>query len=173
MMFSVAAEAIEEEGISFNFDILQTNLLNLVILIGVLVYFGRKVLGNILSERRTKIAEAIQEAETRQKQAAEALAQEQKKLAEAQAEAEKIRQDAQVRAERVSRDILAQAEADIERMQATADQDVSSQQDRVMEELKQRIAAMAVERVTGELESRLDEDKQRRIIDRSIAQLGG
>ncbi|MGK7946728.1 MAG: F0F1 ATP synthase subunit B [Microcystaceae cyanobacterium] len=167
------AEEAAEEGIGLNFDVLQTNLLNLAILIGVLVYFGSKVLGNILSERRTKIAEAIEEAQTRQKEAAAALAQEQEKLAKAQANAEKILQEADSRAEAVRKQILEQADADIERMKATADQDVSSQQDRLVEELKQRLAAMAIERVTGELSDRLDEDKQRRIIDRSIAQLGG
>ncbi|MGK7931351.1 MAG: F0F1 ATP synthase subunit B [Microcystaceae cyanobacterium] len=170
-ILAMAEEA--EEGIGFNLDILQTNLVNLVLLIGVLVYFGSKVLGNILGERRTKIAEAIEEAETRQKEAAAALGEEQKKLAQAQAKAAEIRQEADTRAETVRQQILAQADADIERMKATAEQDVSSQQDRLVEELKQRLAAMAIERVTGELSDRLDEDKQRRIIDRSIAQLGG
>jgi F-type H+-transporting ATPase subunit b len=162
-----------EEGFGLNFNILQTNLFNLVLLIGILVYFGSKVLGNILSDRRTKIAEAIEEAETRQKEAAAALKQEQEKLAQAQAKAAEIRKEADTRAETVRQQILAQADADIERMKATAEQDVSSQQDRLVEELKQRLAEMAIERVTGQLSDRLDDDKQRRIIDRSIAQLGG
>ncbi|MEM1254426.1 MAG: F0F1 ATP synthase subunit B, partial [Cyanobacteria bacterium P01_H01_bin.21] len=32
--------ASEEGGFGLNFDILETNLINLVIIIGVLVYFG-------------------------------------------------------------------------------------------------------------------------------------
>lgn len=169
----LATEAAEEGGFGLDLNIFETNLFNLAILVGLLVYFGRKPFLKILSDRRTQIAEMIQEAEGRQAKTASALADQQEKLAQAKAQAEKIRQEAQVQAERVKNQILAQAEADIERMQETAARDMSSQQDRVIEELKQRIAALAIERVTGDLGSRLDEDKQRRIIDRSIAQLGG
>jgi F-type H+-transporting ATPase subunit b len=45
---------------------------------------------------------------------------------------------------RRTRSILEQAAADIERMKASAAQDLSSQQDRVVRELRQRVVDMAL-----------------------------
>jgi F-type H+-transporting ATPase subunit b len=163
----------EEGGFGLNVDILETNLINLVIIIGVLFYFGSKFLGKTLSTRKAEIEEAIVEAEQRKKDAAAALAEQQQKLAQAKQEAQKILADADQAAMRAKDAILAQAQADVERMKATAQQDLSSQQARVRRELQQQIAAMAVQRSEAELPNRLNDDLQRRLIDSSIALLQG
>ncbi len=165
--------AAEEGGVGLNFDILETNLINLAIIAGVLVYFGSKFLGKTLSTRQATIESAILEAEQRKQAAATALAEQQQKLAQAQEEAKKILADAEQAAARSRESILAQAEADVERMRATAAQDLSSQEARVMRELQQRIAAMALERAEAELPHRLNDEVQRRLIDASIVSLGG
>ncbi|NET33716.1 MAG: F0F1 ATP synthase subunit B, partial [Cyanothece sp. SIO1E1] len=41
-----------------NFDILETNLINLTIVIGLLFYFGRNLLGKTMTERRSGIEAA-------------------------------------------------------------------------------------------------------------------
>lgn len=165
--------AAEEGGIGLNFDILETNLINLAIIIGVLVYFGSKFLGKTLSTRRAAIEEAIAEAEQRKQEAATALAEHQQKLAQVKEEAQRILVDAEQTATRAKESILAQAKADVERMRASAAQDLSSQEARVMRELQQRIAALALERAEGELPNRLNDDVQRRLVDASIAMLRG
>lgn len=164
---------VAEGGFGLNFDILETNLINLAIIIGVLFYFGSKFLGKTLSARRAAIEEAILDAEKRKKDAAAALAEEQQKLAQAKQEAQKILADAEQTAIRAKESILAQADADVQRMKATAAQDLSSQQARVMRELQQRIAAMAIQRSEAEIPNRLNDDIQRRLVDRSIALLEG
>jgi F-type H+-transporting ATPase subunit b len=165
--------AAEEGGLGLNFDILETNLINLAIIIGVLVYFGSKFLGKTLSTRRAAIEEAIVEAERRKQEAATALAEQQQKLAQAQEEAKKILADAEQAADRAREAIQTQAEVDVERMRATAAQDLSSQEAKVMRELQQRIATLAMERTEAELPNRLSDDVQRRLVDASIAMLGG
>lgn len=165
--------ATEESGFGFNFNVLETNLINLAIIIGVLVYFGSKFLGNTLSDRRARIEESIEDAERRKREAAAALAEQQQKLAQAQAEAKRILQRAEENAAKVREDVLAQAKTDIERMKAAAAQDVSSQQDRVIRELRQRVAELAISRVSEQIPSRLTGDLQRRLIDKSIGLLGG
>jgi len=169
----LATEVHEEGGFGLNLDIFETNLINLAILVGVLVYFGRKVLGQILSERRAKIAQAIQEAEERQKKAAATLSEQQQKLTQAQASAERIRKEAEERVKSAKDAIMAQAEKDIQRLRDTAAQDLSSEQERVIAELRQRIAAMALERAETQLKSQLNDSTQQTLIERSIAQLGG
>ncbi|MEM9005440.1 MAG: F0F1 ATP synthase subunit B [Cyanobacteria bacterium P01_F01_bin.86] len=171
-MTSVWLLASEEGGFGLNFDILETNLINLAIVIGVLIYFGSKFLGNTLASRRATIEEAINDAERRQREATAALAEQQQNLAQAQFKAKEIVETAKQNATKVREDILAQAKSDIERMQAAAQQDMSSQEERVMRELRQRIAELSIARVENELPNRLTADVQSSLIDKSIALLG-
>ncbi|MGB7085375.1 MAG: F0F1 ATP synthase subunit B [Phormidesmis sp.] len=164
--------ASETKGFGFHFDILEANLINLAIIIGVLVYFGRGFLGDKLKARREEIEAEIKDVEVRQKQAASALAEQQQKLQMAKKEAEKIRAEAAKNAEAARESVMAQSAKDIQRMKATAQQDLSSQQERVMQELRQRVSAMALKKVRSRLPNILNEDVQAQLVDRSIAQLG-
>src|SRR4028118_632235 len=168
-----AAHAVESGGFGLNFNLLETNLINLSIIIGVLFYFGRKVLGNILGERRSRIEEEIREAEKRQKDAAAALADAQQKLAQAQAEAERIRAEAETSAKTAREAILAQAARDVERLKESAAQDLDTARERAIAELRERVAAMAIQRVESQLRGHLDDSAQQQLIDRSIANVGG
>lgn len=163
----------EGAGVRFNFDLLDSNILNLAIIIGVLVYFGRGVVGNILQERRSRIEKAVRDAEDRKQKAAAALAEAQQNLAQAEAEAVRIRENAEKSAERISAEILAESEAELARMQQSASQDITAQQERVTRELQARIAALALEKAEAQLKSSLSDSAQGQLIDRSIQYLGG
>jgi len=169
----LATEASGEGGFGFNFDILETNLINLVIIIAVLFYFGRGFLGKILTERRSGIEEAIREAEKRQKDAAAALSEQQQKLTEAQAEAARIRAAAEETAKKAKEVILAQAAQEVERMKATAGQELEAEQERAIAQLRSAVVSMAMAKVESQLKASLDENAQNHLIDRSIALLGG
>ncbi len=173
LILATEAHEASEGGFGLDFNILETNLLNLAILVGLLVFYGRKVLGNILSERRSQIADAIQEAEERQRKAAAALTEEQEKLTQAQAEAERIRQQAKERATMVANEIAEKSKQDVERLKETAAADLSSEQERVIAQLKKQIAQLAVEKAESQLKERVNDEMQHQLIDRSIAQLGG
>jgi F-type H+-transporting ATPase subunit b len=170
---SELAEAEGHGGFGLNTDIFEANLINLAILIGVLFYFGRKLLGNILRERRSRIETAIREAEQRQKEAAAALSDAQQKLTQAQAEAERIRKDAEESAKAAREAILAKAAKDVERLQKTAVEDLNTERERAIAELRAQVSAMALQRVESQLKSQLDDAAQQQLIDSSIASVGG
>ncbi|NJL85783.1 MAG: F0F1 ATP synthase subunit B [Leptolyngbyaceae cyanobacterium SM1_1_3] len=165
--------AVEEGGVGLNFDLLETNLINLAIIIGALFYFGSKFLGNTLATRRQEIESAIKAAEKRKQEASSALAEQQQKLAQAQVEAEQIRSRSEENAARAEAEVQQQADRDVERLRAAAEQDLSAQQDKVMRELQQRLSALAIKRVEERLPERLNDDVQRQLVDKSIALLGG
>lgn len=173
LLLATEAHSAGEGGFGLNLDFLETNLFNLAILLGIVIYYAPKTLGKILSDRRSKIAEAIEEAEGRQKAAAAKLSEEQQKLTQAQAEAVRIRQGAEERANAAKLEIEAQAEKDVQRLRETAAKDLGAEQDRVVGELKRRIAALAVERAESDLRGRLSDRDQDTLIERSLAQLGG
>ncbi|MBH8560956.1 F0F1 ATP synthase subunit B [Nostoc sp. CENA67] len=170
---SELAEGAAEGGFGLNLDILETNLINLAILIGILFYFGRKVLSNILSERKSNIATAIQEAEGRLKEAQIALSQAQEQLTQAQAEAQRIRKAAEENAQKAKEATLAKAAQDVERLKQTAAADLNTERERALAELRQRVAALALQKVESELRAGIADDVQQAIIERSIAQVGG
>lgn len=171
--FVLEAPGAEEARFGINFDLLDTNLINLVIIIGVLFYFGRGVLGKTLSDRRSRIEAAIRDAEERKKAAAAALAEQQQQLAQAQAEADRIRKAAEESAAAAREAILAQSVQDLARLREAAAQDLNSQQERIIREIRSRVVAMALEKAEAQLRSEVGESKQQELIDRSIAMLGG
>lgn len=167
--------AIEETkgGFGISSDILGSNLINLIIVIGLLVVYGGKIVGNILTERSNKIAEEIQEAENSASLAAKALAEGKENLNQAQAKAKQIKSDAQSTAEKLRVEILAQGQKDIERMKATAIQELDSERAKVIAGLKQRIAVLALEQAQQQLKETLNDEIQGKLISRAVEQLGG
>jgi len=169
----LATEASAEEGFGLNLDVLDTNLINLGILIVVLLYFAPGFIGKILKERRATIEQAIKEAEQRQEKAAAALAEQEKNLTQAQAEAQKILATAETRAQEVKQKIELQAEQDVERMKATANQEMDTERDKAIAQLRSIVASKALAQVESRLKETLDENAQRQLVDRSIGVLGG
>jgi F-type H+-transporting ATPase subunit b len=160
-------------GFGLNTDIFESNVINLGILLALLFVYGRKVLTNILDERRANIEAAIKDAESRQQQAATALAAAKEQLSKAKAEADTIRQNAISAAAAAKADILAKAEADVARMQQSATSDTNSERERAIAELRQRVVNLAMQKAEAQLSSALDESAQNKLVDRSIALIGG
>ena len=160
-------------GVSLNPDLIETNLFNLTLVLVFVFVFGRKVLTNILTERREAIETAIKDTEDRQQQAASALEVAKKNLAQAKAEAEQIRQSAITGAANAKAEIAAKAVADIARMQELAAADTSTEQDKAIAELRVRVTSLAMERAEAQLKNLLTASAQTELVDRSIALVGG
>ncbi len=173
LLFLAEANSEVEGGFGLNLNILETNLINLTLLVGILIYFGKPLLTNILTERRSKIAEQIQAVEQKQKQAELTLAEEQKKLAEAKETAAKIRSEAETNAQKAKEIILAQGEKEVERLKEMAGKDLSSEQEKAIAQLRERVVALALESAKSRMDNVLNDEAQRKLIDSSIAKLGG
>jgi F-type H+-transporting ATPase subunit b len=83
-----------EEGIGLNSDILEVGLLNILALVGILVYTGRDFLGSLLEERRSTIVKSVQDAEDRLSEAQKRLSEAQKQLNQANIVISEIRSEA-------------------------------------------------------------------------------
>ena len=156
---------------SLNFNPLETNLVNLVIVISLLVWFLRGFLGGILERRRAAILQDLQDAESRLKTATENLSHAQSELAAAQQKAEKIRADGQaraagIRAEGEKRTISAMAA-----VKAGADADAEADAARIKDSLRREAALAAIDNVLAQLPGRLDASAQAKLIDSTIKNL--
>lgn len=148
--------------------VLDSNFINIAIILILLFILGRKVVGEALAKRREAILEELQQAEQRKQEAIERLADQQQKLAQAQQEAERILQQAEANAEARRQELLEQVEREIERLRAAAEKEVSTEQERVLEELRRQIVRQALNKVEQELPQYLTDQVHQRLIDQGI-----
>ena len=162
---------ISDGGVSFNGDIFEANLVNLVLLDGGLFYLLSGALSESLSERQQKILGAIQESEEKLQEATTRLTEGETKLAQAQIVIESIQKDAQQTAAQVKSSILADGKLEIERLTATAKTQINTIESRVRKQISDYVATLALQRITMQLEGKLNSSLQQQIIDRNISKL--
>lgn len=73
----------ENDGISLNTDILETGVINIGLLVGILIYTGKDFLGSLLEERKLIIVKSVQDAEDRLNEAQTRLIEAEKQLNQA------------------------------------------------------------------------------------------
>jgi F-type H+-transporting ATPase subunit b len=159
------------EGVSFNPDIFEANLVNLIILVGGLFYLLSGALSESLSERQQKILGAIQESEERLEEATKRLADSETQLAQAQMVIESIGKDAEVTAKQVKSTILTDGKTEIERLTSAAKGQIGTIEARVRKQISDYVVALALKRITMQLEGKLNSSLQQQIIDRNISKL--
>ena len=156
---------------TLNLNPLETNLVNLVIVIGLLFWFLRGFLGGILERRRAAILQELQDAESRLKTAAENLSQAQSELAAAQEKAEKIRADGQARAAGIRSEGEKRTISVMAAIKAGADADAEADAARIKDSLRREAALAAIDKALAELPARLDASAQAKLIDSTIKNL--
>jgi F-type H+-transporting ATPase subunit b len=159
-------------GFGFNLNLFETNLINLVIVIGVLTWFLRGFLGGMLDRRRQSILADLSDAEERLKTATAAVAKAQSDLQAAQQKAQQIRADGMARAQAVREESERRTIEDMARVKEDASADLNAEAARVTDLLRREAARQAIENALASLPGKLDEGAQARLIDQSIKTLG-
>ena len=160
-----------EGGFGLNLNLFETNLINLVIVIGVLYWFLKGFLGGILERRRQAILKDLEDSEGRLRQATTDLARAQEDLAAAQQKAEKIRADGKARAEAIRKDGELRTINAMAAVKQDALADLNAEGARLTEQLRREAALAAIDKAMTELPGRLDAAGQSRLIDASISNL--
>ncbi|MFM7236264.1 MAG: F0F1 ATP synthase subunit B [Cyanobium sp.] len=155
-----------------NFNLFETNIINLAIVIAGLVWFLRGFLGGILERRRSAILTDLRDAEERLTSATTALAEVQSGLADAQKKAEQIRADGKARADAIRLESEQRTIEEIARMKQAASSDLANEASRVSDQLRRDTALKAIEKALAALPGKLDETAQAKLIDQSIQSLG-
>jgi len=162
---------ISDLEVSLNTDIFETNIINLVLLVGGLFYLLSGALTESLSERQQKILGAIQESEERLSEATTRLTESEKQLTQSQVVIDTIQKDANVTANQVKSSILTDGKSEIERLTSTAKAQINTIEARVRKQISDYVATLALQRITMQLEGKLNSNLQQQIIDRNISKL--
>ena len=173
LLISTLSEVSSGKGFGFNSNFLEANVINIALLLSGVIYLGKNFLTSALELRQQKVTEAIQEAEERLQQANSRLLDSEKQLAEAQSVIEKIKKEAETTARTVKETILAQGKVDIERLTNNGKSNIEQAELQIKKQIQQRIANLALERVSTQLQDYMTPSLQSKVIDNNISELGG
>jgi F-type H+-transporting ATPase subunit b len=123
-------------------------------------------------DRRANIEGKLEEAEREREEADQLLEQYRRRLRDAEDETQRILDEARANAERVRRDLLAKAETDAGRELERARQAIRSERDQAIRQLRGEVGTLAVELATRVVGDSLDRDRQLRLVDQYIDELG-
>ena len=126
----------------------------------------------VYKERRANIEGRLEEAERERDEAEQLLQKYRERLAAAEDETQRILEDARANAERIRKDLLSKADADAERRLERATEAIRAERDQAIRRLRGEVGTLAVELATKVVGDSLDRDRQLRLVDQYIDQLG-
>ena len=164
----------EHEGIGLNLDILETGLINVLILIAILVYTGKDFLGSLLEERKTSIVQGVQDAEDRLNEANRRLSEAQKQLSQANVVITEIKNET-IAAKKVLLEADAyQSKKDLATSFSRALASFRSKERQIFVEVKQQIILLVLKRtVISAQETFGKKDRAAALINDTINKLEG
>jgi len=136
----------EHEGFGLNLDILETGLINILCVIGILVYAGRDFLGSLLEERKTNIVKSVQDAEDRLNEANRRLSEAQKQLSQANVVISEIKNETIAAKKVLLQSDSDQAKKDLATRFSRALATFRSKERQVFLEVKQQIILLVLKR---------------------------
>jgi F-type H+-transporting ATPase subunit b len=162
MFFDVLGYENSQSSIKINLDLLETNIINIFILIIILIYLGRKFLGSILINRQNRVITSIRESEERLEKSTIRLNEAKNQLSSAQIIINQIKQEAKNTAANVKESILKQGKTDIERLLLNTKNYIYNTELQIKKQIKQQIAALALQKVQSKLKDELDNNIQQK-----------
>jgi F-type H+-transporting ATPase subunit b len=123
-------------------------------------------------DRRANIEGKLEQAEREREEAEQLLEHYRRRLRDAEDETQRILEEARSNAERVRRDLLAKAEADAGRQLDQARQAIRAERDQAIRQLRNEVGTLAVELATRVVGDSLDRERQLRLVDEYIDELG-
>ena len=156
---------LPSEGFGLNFDLIETNILNLLVVLGVVLYLGGDVLTSLLNERKQKIFSTL-------KTATERFVEAEQKLAIAQAKAVEIREQGKAAAKQSTKTFAERTREEIQRLEEGKQAILRFEEEKAMGQVRQQVVRLSLSRALQLLQTKIDAAVQRRLIDANINALG-
>nr|YP_009272497.1 ATP synthase CF0 subunit I [Utricularia reniformis]AMN14347.1 ATP synthase CF0 subunit I [Utricularia reniformis]WOC91235.1 ATP synthase CF0 subunit I [Utricularia geminiloba]WOC91310.1 ATP synthase CF0 subunit I [Utricularia geminiloba]WOC91631.1 ATP synthase CF0 subunit I [Utricularia nelumbifolia] len=163
----------------FNTDILATNLINLSVVIGVLLFFGKGVcascqkdnllsLSDLLDNRKQRIFNAIRNSEELRGGAVEQLENGRARLRKVETEADEFRVNGYSEIEREKFNLINSTYKTLEQLENYKNETIRFEQQRAINQVRQRIFQQALKGALGTLNSCLNNELHLRTINANI-----
>nr|YP_009469140.1 AtpF [Asarum sieboldii]YP_010204212.1 AtpF [Asarum misandrum]YP_010204311.1 AtpF [Asarum maculatum]AVV66108.1 ATP synthase CF0 subunit I [Asarum sieboldii var. sieboldii]AVV66259.1 ATP synthase CF0 subunit I [Asarum megacalyx]QZH79912.1 ATP synthase CF0 subunit I [Asarum pulchellum]UAU40913.1 AtpF [Asarum heterotropoides var. seoulense]WRO36808.1 CF0 subunit I [Asarum chungbuensis] len=156
----------------FNTDILATNLINLGVVLVVLLFFGKGVLSDLLDNRKLGILSTIRNSEELRGGAIERLEKARAHLRKVEIEADEFRVNGYSEIEREKSNLINAASDNLERLENYKNETIHFEQQRAINQVRQRVFQQALQGALGTLNSCLNSELHLRTISANIGMLG-
>jgi F-type H+-transporting ATPase subunit b len=164
------------EALGINLSVLIAQVCNLAILFAALYFLLFKRLRTTMEERKQKIQQGLEEAERAQAEAARAEAVFQERMEQIEQEREAIIAQAREEAERLKAEAAAQAREEArEEAQRTLAQEreaFETERQQALADMHNQIVGLVLAATRKVVEEGIDEQVQRRLIDRFLSETG-
>ena len=145
---------------------------NMLLFIGVLVYFAGGPVKKAFAERSAAIKQASEEARERREKADRMAGDIQARLTAIEAEVRAIHERAQAEGERQKRELIAAAEAESQKILANARNEVDNRLKHARSELTEFAGQLASERAEQILREKITEQDQQKLFRESLREVG-
>nr|YP_009765511.1 ATP synthase CF0 B subunit [Tipuana tipu]YP_010513055.1 ATP synthase CF0 B subunit [Centrolobium tomentosum]QHD47781.1 ATP synthase CF0 subunit I [Pterocarpus santalinus]QRG30613.1 ATP synthase CF0 subunit I [Pterocarpus macrocarpus]QVX29917.1 ATP synthase CF0 subunit I [Centrolobium microchaete]QIS95788.1 ATP synthase CF0 B subunit [Tipuana tipu]UXL84626.1 ATP synthase CF0 B subunit [Centrolobium tomentosum] len=156
----------------FNTDILATNPINLSVVLGVLVFFGKGVLSDLLDNRKQRILKTIRNSEELREGAIEQLEKARARLRKVETEADRFRVNGYSEIEREKLNLINSIYTTLEQLENYKNETIHFEQQRAINQVRQRVFQQALQGALGTLNSCLNNELHLRTISANIGMFG-
>nr|YP_009467196.1 ATP synthase CF0 subunit I [Ziziphus mauritiana]YP_009467280.1 ATP synthase CF0 subunit I [Ziziphus spina-christi]YP_009917152.1 ATP synthase CF0 subunit I [Ziziphus incurva]YP_010146482.1 ATP synthase CF0 subunit I [Ziziphus attopensis]YP_010613372.1 ATP synthase CF0 subunit I [Paliurus hemsleyanus]ARU81159.1 ATP synthase CF0 subunit I [Ziziphus mauritiana]ARU81243.1 ATP synthase CF0 subunit I [Ziziphus spina-christi]QDP70465.1 ATP synthase CF0 subunit I [Ziziphus incurva]QQO99502.1 ATP len=156
----------------FNTDILATNPINLSVVFGVLIFFGKGVLSDLLDNRKQRILKTIQNSEELRGGAVERLEKARSRLRKVEMEAEQFRANGYSEIEREKLNLINSTYKTLEQLENYKNETIHFEQQKAINQVRQRVFQQALQGALGTLNSCLNTELHLRTISTNIGMFG-
>nr|YP_010688348.1 CF0 subunit I [Garuga pinnata]WBR66196.1 CF0 subunit I [Garuga pinnata] len=160
-----------------NTDILATNPINLSVVLGVLIFFGKGVcascsLSDLLDNRKLRILNTIRNSEELQEGAIERLEKARARLRKVEMEADQFRVNGYSEIEREKLNLINSTYKTLEQLENYKNETIHFEQQRAINQVRQRVFQQALQGALGTLNSCLNKELHLRTISANIGMFG-
>nr|YP_010756733.1 ATPase subunit I [Hermannia pinnata]UNV38451.1 ATPase subunit I [Hermannia pinnata] len=156
----------------FNTDILATNPINLSVVLGVLIFFGKGVLSDLLDNRKERILNTIRNSEELRGGAIEQLEKARARLRKVEIEADQFRVNGYSEIEREKLNLINSTYKILEQLENYKNETIHFEQQRAINQVRQRVFQQALQGALGTLNSSLNNELHLRTISANIGLFG-
>lgn len=158
------------EGLGINLGYLLIQILGIIIILAFMKAFAYEPVLRTLEERQARIAKGLEDSRQAAIARDNADAEAKKILEAARAEAAKQRQQAAEQAEETRKGIVKQAETEAKEIVAQAQDEAVEERNRILSDLRDQVASIAIAAATKLVQESLDEKKQRNLVNSFLAE---
>nr|YP_009486890.1 ATP synthase CF0 subunit I [Tylosema fassoglense]AWB13113.1 ATP synthase CF0 subunit I [Tylosema fassoglense] len=156
----------------FNTDILATNPINLSVVLGVLIFFGKGVLSDLLDNRKQRILKTIRNSEELREGAVQQLEKARARLRKVEKEANQFRVNGYSEIERDKLNLINSIYTTLEQLENDKNETIRFEEQRAINQVRQRVFQQALQGALGTLNSCLNNELHLRTVSANIGMFG-
>jgi len=156
------------EGLGINVQLLVAQIINFLILLGLLYLFAYKPILKMFDERANRIKESMDMTESIKEKAASAEEDAKKRLEEAGREGQEVIARAIKTGEEIKQKAEKDAKPEAEALVSRARQEIQQERDEAVAELRKEFTDLTISAAEKVIEKELDKEEHRKLIDKVL-----